>query len=399
MKPVELIRKARKFRRYFYAVPWCVPPWGWRDASSLLAACACGRVVSGPHPDKFAREVSSFLGVKYAIPVSHARFGIELALRAMGLTRGDEVILPSYLCETALDAVVRSGCTPVFADIGADLHVSPAEVRRAMSPRTKCVIVPHLFGSVAPVDEIDELLRNTGVALIDDAAQSLGAVCRGRKIGTFGTFGLVSIGAGKSLAGPAGGVLLTNDDELYHRAAGISLPSEPPVHVLRRMAAFWMWRRLRRWTWPFYIASERAFHLAEAVEPASRMSNLDGAIGVSQLAHLYRNAEARRRNARAMCEWLGTLAHGHISDFSGMVLRLVMILPETGPSCEDFIEALADAGVEAQMGYRPLHRSSPNARADCPRTDALWQRVLCIPVDTPMPRALPPISLHGSRYH
>ncbi len=181
MKVVELIQKARKIRRYFYAVPWCVPPWGRREAGSLLSACARGRVVSGPDPDRFAGELRTLLAVKYVIPVSHARFGVELALRAMGLARDDEVILPSYLCQSVLDAVVAVGCSPVFADVGPDLHVSAAEVRRNLGPRTKCVIVPHLFGNAAAIEEIEKMLRGTGIALIDGAAQSLGAVRDGRK--------------------------------------------------------------------------------------------------------------------------------------------------------------------------------------------------------------------------
>ncbi len=207
----------------------------------------------------------------------------------------------------------------------------------------------------------------------------------------------MSVGPGKSLAGPAGELqLVTNNEQLYRRAAAIPLPKERAWDVLRRMAAFWMWRRMRRWTWPLYIAAERISRQAGTVESTACMSNLDAAVGVAQIEALGRNTAVRKRNTAAMCEWLGALAHAHISDLSGMVLRLVIILPESGPTCEFLIEALADAGVEAQMGYRPLHRISANSKGDCPRTDAVWRRVICIPVDTPLPHTLPPIHLQAT---
>ncbi len=391
MKLADLIRKTRKFTRYFYAVPWCVPPWGWEEARRLLGAAMRGKIVSGSYPEAFAAQVKNFLGVRYAIPVSHARFGIELALRALNVTAESEVILPSYLCQSVLDAVVRAGGKPVFADVDGMLHLTAAEVQRRITTRTRCVIVPHLFGNVAPVDEIESLLRDTGIALIDDGAQSLGAVCRGRRIGTFGAFGIVSIGPGKSLAGPAGGLLLTDSEDLYRRAAAIPLPEERALHVLRRMSSFWIWRRWRRWTWPFYMAAERVFDLTEDAESLSGMSNFDGAIAVSQFAHLSRNADLRKQNAAIFRDWLGDLAHGSISDFSGMLVKLVIVLPETGRSSGDWIEALADVGIEAQIGYRPLHPASVEASSEFPNANGLWERVLCIPVDTAMPHGLRPI--------
>ena len=102
-----------------------------------------------------------------------------LALRALGLGSGDEVILPSYICRSAVEGVQGVGAVPVFADVGSDLHLTAETVRGAITPRTKAVIVAHLFGKAAPVDRIERSLRGTGIALIDDAAQSLGARCAG----------------------------------------------------------------------------------------------------------------------------------------------------------------------------------------------------------------------------
>jgi dTDP-4-amino-4,6-dideoxygalactose transaminase len=139
--------------------------------------------------------------MKYAIPVNRGRVGIEIALRAMQLNENDEVIIPSYICHTVLDAVLKAGTRPVFADVGPDLHLTPETVKKAITPKTKCVIVPHLFGNIAAIDKIEEMLKGTEIALIDDAAQSFGAKCSGRLVGTFGDCGIVSCGPGKRLQG------------------------------------------------------------------------------------------------------------------------------------------------------------------------------------------------------
>jgi len=112
------------------------------------------------------------------------------------------------------------------------------------------------------------------------------------------------------------------------------------------------------------------------------MSNMDAAVGLAQLAALGKNAEDRQQNASAMGALLDQFGQNCLSDFAGMLLKLVIVLPQGGPGARKLVEVLADEGIEAQLGYAPLHRATSASPARCPVTDALWERVLCVPVDT-----------------
>ena len=379
-----MIRKIRGFLRYFYAVPWCVPAWGRREFSSTL------RYVLRPNSgttaqDEFARVVREYLGVRFAVPVNRGRTAIEVGLRALGVRPGDEVILPSFICRSVLDSVLRAGATPVFADIDESLNVTLASVRAALTPRTKCVIVAHLFGTPAPIDEIAAHLAPLGVSLIDDAAQALGASVSGQRVGSFGECGIVSVGPGKPLAGAAGGLLVTNDRRLYERARAVSLSVESRRTVRRRVVDFWIWRRWRGISLPFEVLVERV--RGAAIEDAhvnATLSSVDAEIGLAQFAAMTEHAAERRRHAAILTDLLSDLDATLVGNpaHDQMPIKLVYLLPESGPSREEIIDLLADCGIEAQGGYAPLHDLRFGS-GDCPRTSALWQRVICVPLETP----------------
>ena len=381
--------RARRFFRFFYSVPWCVPAWGWKEFILTVKTFVTGTIVNGPYPERFGTAVREYLGMRFAIPVNRGRTAIELGLRAMEIGPGDDVVMPSFVCRSVIDAVLSTGATPVFADIDETLNVNASTIEAALTSNTKCAIVAHLFGAPAAIDEIEMLLTSRGIALMDDAAQALGARCGDRPVGSFGACGIVSCGPGKPLAGAAGGLLLTNDKGLYERAASMRLGRETTREVGRRTTQFWIWRRLRSYTLPFRILLGRV--KGEATEPVhgnAALSNLDGAIALAQFEALARHAAERRRHARTLRDNFSLLSGKVVTDISpaGMVVKLVYLVPETGPTVEEAIEVLARNGIEAQGGYAPLHTLHGGA-ARLPSTDALWQRVLCLPVETrPKPR-------------
>lgn len=326
------------------------------------------------------------MGVKYCLPVNRGRTAIELALRALQLERGDEVVLPSYVCQSVLDAVIAAGSEPVFADVGADLNVTPETVQRALTAKTKCVIVPHLFGKAAPIVEIEARLRGKGIALIDDAAQSFGAQHSGRLLGTFGTCGIVSCGPGKSLAGCAGGLLVTNDAALFERAAAIGLDREGSLQVVSRTLKFWFWRRFRRLTLPLGLLFHRFLptETAPSVLVNAPLSNLEAGLMLAQFRALRKNRDNRRNNAARLLAALGkasSLAIPNLSD-AEMSLKLVLTLPSRGPTAAESVELLRGAGIECEVGYRPLHLDKKGFLATSPSvTESLWERVLCMPIE------------------
>jgi dTDP-4-amino-4,6-dideoxygalactose transaminase len=186
------------------------------------------------------------------------------------------------------------------------------------------------------------------------------------------------------LAGASGGLLVTNDKWLYERAVALRLEAEKAGAVASRTLAFWIWRRLRRYTLPFNVLLERLTgEGSESLHVNAPLANLDGAIALAQFESLERHAASRRRHARVLMERLSLLPARSITDFSssGIPVKLVYVLPENGPSVEETIEILANYGIEAQGGYSPLHGShSDDARLQ--KTSALWRRVLCVPLET-----------------
>jgi dTDP-4-amino-4,6-dideoxygalactose transaminase len=338
--------------------------------------------------------------MRFALPVNRGRTAIAIGLRAMGIGPGDDVLLPSYLCRSVLDAILSTGARPIFADIGQDLNITAASVESSITPQTKCVIVSHLFGIAAAIDEIEPLLASRGVALMDDAAQALGARRGNRLVGSFGACGIVSCGPGKPLAGAAGGLLVTNDERLYARASAIRLELEPSTAVGNRAIQFWMWRRFRRYTLPAAVLVERLTGAAK--EPAhvdARLSNLDAAIALDQFERLHRHAANRRRNAQRLVTRLSMLPARPVTDFSSSAIpvKLVYLLPESGLSVVEAIEILSQHGIEAEGGYAPLHTSYADDTR-FPNTNSIWRRVLCVPLETQTRRSSPiPFQRAGQR--
>ncbi|MEP6909183.1 MAG: DegT/DnrJ/EryC1/StrS family aminotransferase [Actinomycetota bacterium] len=167
-----------------------------------------GRFILGPNVRAFEEEAAAYLGVKHAVGVANGTDAIVLALDAMGIGEGDEVICPSFTFYATAEAIVRRGATPVFADIDArTMNIDPSDVRGRITPKTKAIMPVHLFGRPAPLEELAAL----GVPLMEDAAQAFGAIGTGRT----GAASTYSFFPTKNLfAFGDGGLVSTDDDEL-----------------------------------------------------------------------------------------------------------------------------------------------------------------------------------------
>jgi dTDP-4-amino-4,6-dideoxygalactose transaminase len=380
-----ILRKLRRLRSYWFEAPWCVPPWGWREFRITAGCLLKGAVARGPAPERFASTVKGLLGRRFAIPVGRGRDALWLALRALEVQADDEIVLPSYICPSVLEAVLVSGARPVFADVDESLHVTVKSIEAVLSPKTRCVIVPHLFGNCAPIEEIEPMLRRRGIPLIDDAAQSFGARRAGRWTASFGEFGVVCGGPGKPLAVPYGAILVMDDEALYRAATRIPLPAENASAVFRRVLAFWFWRRFRRYTVVLEKIADHFFGDSTADLTAHTLSNLEAALLCEQVRRLERHRDLRQEAARRLLGMLAPLGWRNLSDLGpdAMTVKLILLLPESGPCMADILEAFAQAGIECQAGYAPCHHKAKSP-ASVPVTESIWERVLCVPVDTPL---------------
>ena len=189
--------------------------------------------VGGPDVAVFERAYAEFVGVRHCIGVANGTDAIELALRALGVGPGDEVVVPANTFIATAEAVARAGATPVLVDVDQrTLLIDPALVAKAVTPRTRAVLPVHLFGQLAPVDEISSALAGTDVVIVEDAAQSQGATRHGVVSGALGRLASTSFYPGKNLgaAGDAGAVT-TDDDELAERVRLLGSHGSPAKYV------------------------------------------------------------------------------------------------------------------------------------------------------------------------
>jgi len=168
--------------------------------------------------DAFEREFAGFVGVKHALAVSSCTGALHVALSALGVGPGQEVIIPAYLWVSVIAAVVNRGAIPVLADIDETFCMDPASVEAAITDRTAGIVFVHMSGAAGRVDEVAEIARRRGLFLMEDCAQCLGGSLRGRKVGTFGRIAVFSFQVNKNMTAGEGGCIVTDDETLYRRA-------------------------------------------------------------------------------------------------------------------------------------------------------------------------------------
>src|SRR6478752_4710762 len=168
--------------------------------------------ILGPEVEAFERELAAYVGAQHALGVANGTEALTIALRAMGVGPGDDVVVPSFTFYASAEAIPPTGARPVFCDIDPDTYCVTAEtVRAALTPRTKAVIAVHLFGNVAPVAEIEAL----GAPVLEDAAQAAGSTGPAGRPGALGTIATFSFYTSKNLgAFGDGGAIATNDAAL-----------------------------------------------------------------------------------------------------------------------------------------------------------------------------------------
>lgn len=191
-----------------------------------------GRFIMGPEMEQFEKEVAAMTGAKHAISVSSGTDALLLALMALDIKPGDEVLCPAFTFFATAGAVSRLGAVPVFTDICPicfNMDVNDAKAK--ITAKTKAIIPVHLFGQCADMDPILALAKEHGLRVIEDAAQSIGSAYKGRQSGTMGDFGTYSFFPSKNLGGFGdGGMLVTNDDALAEYARVLRVHGSKPKY-------------------------------------------------------------------------------------------------------------------------------------------------------------------------
>jgi dTDP-3-amino-3,4,6-trideoxy-alpha-D-glucose transaminase len=317
------------------------------------------RFILGPEVDAFERELAAYTGVAHGVGVANGTDAITIALRAMGVGPGDEVVVPSFTFYASAEAIPPTGATPVFCDVDPATYCVTADtVRAALTPRTKAVLAVHLFGNVAPVAEIEAL----GVPVLEDAAQAVGSDSPAGRAGALGTAATISFYPSKNLGCFGdGGMILSSDERIAEQA-----------RILR-----------------FHGSRDKVDY--EQLGYNSRLDELQAAIMRVQLPHLDAWAAGRRDAAR------------HYEQ-AGLGELVALPQPVAGASpawhlyvaahahVERLQDALGAAGVACKAYYRtPVHRQPPMRQwgegVELPGTEEAARTHLAIPMSPVLTRA------------
>ena len=184
--------------------------------TDVVASGKWGNPDCGDLVEKFEKEFAAFCGSKYAVTCVNGSVSLRLALIACGVKPGDEVIVPPYTFITTASSVIECNCVPVFVDIHPETYnMDPAKIEAAITPRTKAIIPVHFGGLACDMEAILAIAKKHNLRVIEDAAHAHGAEYKGKKLGSIGDVGSFSFQSSKNLTSGEGGIVITNDDELY----------------------------------------------------------------------------------------------------------------------------------------------------------------------------------------
>jgi dTDP-4-amino-4,6-dideoxygalactose transaminase len=326
--------------------------------AAIAGVVDAGAFILGPEVKAFEQEFAAYCGAGHAIGVANGTDALTIALRALGVGPGDDVVVPSFTFYASAEAIPPTGARPVFCDVDPETFCVTAEtVKAALTPRTKAVVAVHLFGNVAPIAEIEAL----GVPVVEDAAQAAGSTSPDGRPGALGTIATFSFFPSKNLGCFGdGGAITTSDDQLADR-----------VRMLR-----------------FHGSWDKVTY--EHVGYNSRLDSLQAAILRVQLPHLDAWADGRRA-AGAHYEQAGL----------GELVALPAPIDDSAPAWHLYVvrsddpdalaAGLADAGIGHKAYYRtPVHLQPAMAEyagnGELPGTDEAARTHLAIPMSPVLSR-------------
>ena len=314
---------------------------GPQEADAVAAVIDSGHIAEGGVVKKFEGALAEFLDLDFAISTSSGTAALHLTLLAMGIGPGDEVIIPSYVCTALLNAVNYTGATPILAEIMPNnYNIDAADVKGCLSKRTKAIIVPHLFGLPANLNQLREL----DVPIVEDCAQAVGAEYQRRPVGSFGDAAIFSFYATKMITTGEGGMVATGSRKIFER--------------IRDLKTYDKRKKYR-------------------VSFNYKMTDIQAALGLVQLERL--ESIIRRRKS---------IAATYQAGFEGFDLKLPTVdvghvyfryVINVKTDARPWIQALARLGVIGDRPiYIPLHRYLK--MPGFPATEDAWRQSVSIPI-------------------
>lgn len=362
-------------------IPFNVPSIGEEEISEVVSTLRSGWLTTGPRTTQFETELKNYVQAPWALGVNSCTAGLHLALAALGVGPGDEVITtPLTFCAT-VNTIMHVGATPVLADVGEDGNIDPSSIRQRVSKRTRAILPVHLGGLACDMQAIWGLARECGLAVVEDAAHAIGTRYRGIPIGggdpargTFSDAVVFSFYATKNLTTGEGGMVTTHQEALLEKMRILCL------HGISKDA----WNRY----------SEKGNWYYEVVECGFKynLSDIQSAVGIHQLRKQEYFIETRNKQARLYNQLLGDLDEVELPpqdpfcrhSWHLYALRLKLDLLEIDRS--EFIQRLREKGIGASVHFIPIPvhpyfsgmAGLPHNR--CPKALEIYPRLVSLPL-------------------
>ena len=325
----------------YQRIPHSRPTLGREETEKIAEVIRSAYIAQGEKVEQFEKAFTKKLGGGYAAGLSSGTAALHLTLLAMGIGAGDEVVIPSFVCAALLNAVNYVGATPVLAEMDPlTYNLDPEDVQRRLTKNTKAVIVPHLFGLAANMDSLLAL----NVPIIEDCAQAVGTKYRDKPVGTFGVAATYSFFATKVITTGEGGMVVSRSKQLIDRIKDIREYDKKNTYQIRYNY---------------------------------KMTNIQAAMGMSQLNRLDRMIERRRfiaekydRSFRHLCLRLPFKDPGHI-----YYRYIIQLKTHSKP----WIQMLHENGIECDRPvHRPLHLYL--GLNGFLRTETVWKQTVSLPI-------------------
>lgn len=198
-------------------IPQFQPYLGNEEYDAIKSCFDNNWITEGPKSKEFLDRLCKLIGVKYAVLAPNGTLSIYMALRAIGIKEGDEVIVPNFTFIASANAVEMCGAKPVFVDIKEDLHIDLDKCKKLVNRKTKAIMPVHIYGMACNMDEVQKFAKKHKLKIVEDAAQAIGVHWDGKHAGTFGEVGSFSFFADKTITTGEGGLVVTNDEQIYER--------------------------------------------------------------------------------------------------------------------------------------------------------------------------------------
>jgi perosamine synthetase len=364
-------------------LPFHVPTIGEEEIAEVVATLRSGWLTTGPKVKQFEQEFARYIGCQQAVAVNSGTAALHLALEAVGITEGDEVLIPTMTFTATAEVVTYLKAKPVLLDCRPDtLNLDPDRIERAITPKTKAIMPVHMGGLPCEMDRILEIARQYHLQVIEDAAHALPARYHGRMVGTLGDITCFSFYATKTITTGEGGMATTDNLEWAERMRLMSL------HGISKDA----WKR--------YTAEGSWYY--EVLFPGYKynLTDLAAAIGIHQLKKCERFWEVRQRYAALYHEGLQDMtaltlppiaAEGQQHAWHLYILQLNV--EQLRITRNQFIDLLKERQIGTSVHFIPLHlhpyyRDTFGYRAaDFPQASAAFERIVSLPIYPKMTEA------------